>query len=148
MRVLNSRSPDSPPASPNFNSCAAPLVLSSIHSDGVTRGSSQAAAKDSLIKCSLARVIWVTPLILMPPLLMAALERLAPARRFFAKYRFARAGAELAIITSLLWTALPMAIAVFPQQVTADVRSLESRFHALTDQRGQPVTALTYNKGL
>ncbi len=88
-------------------------------SDGVVRGSSQLAARDALEKCGLARVIWSTPVILFPPLIMGALARLPAVGRLFGRSRAARAATELVVLTGLLWAALPMAIAVFPQEARA-----------------------------
>ena len=43
---------------------------------------------------------------------------------------------------------LPLAIALFPQQSTSSVTALEPEFQNLRDKNGQPITELTYNKGL
>lgn len=55
---------------------------------------------------------------------------------------------ELAVLTGLLMVVVPMAIAVFPQEVIAPVSSLEPEFHHLNDKQGYPIQTLTYNKGL
>ena len=48
----------------------------------------------------------------------------------------------------MLSTALPLAIAVFPQVSEIKARSLEPEFHDLRDDNGEIIDTLYYNKGL
>lgn len=45
-------------------------------------------------------------------------------------------------------TALPMAIAVFPQRGVFDTRKMEEQFRDLADAQGRKIERLYYNKGL
>lgn len=45
-------------------------------------------------------------------------------------------------------TALPAAIAVFPQTGELNTRSMEKEFQDLKDKNGEPIQQLYYNKGL
>lgn len=45
-------------------------------------------------------------------------------------------------------TALPAAIAVFPQTGELDTSSMEKEFQSLKDKDGQPIRQLYFNKGL
>jgi hypothetical protein len=45
-------------------------------------------------------------------------------------------------------TALPAAIAVFPQRGSLKTDKMEEEFHNLLDKDGKKVTTLYYNKGL
>jgi hypothetical protein len=56
--------------------------------------------------------------------------------------------AELAVITASMAVALPVALALQPQEMTIAVTELEPRFHDITDADGQPVTHVYAQKGL
>ena len=87
-------------------------------------------------------------MILFPPLIMGALDRLGPFKKLVQRMPRVRPVAEIAVLTGLLAVVLPMAIAVYPQEVRAPVEQLEPEFQNLRDDRGQRVTHLSYNKGL
>lgn len=52
------------------------------------------------------------------------------------------------LIAFCMFTALPAAIAVFPQISSLDTSDMEPEFQNLTDSNGKPITRLYYNKGL
>lgn len=56
--------------------------------------------------------------------------------------------ATLGLIGISLMTALPAAIAVFPQRGSLKTDNMEKEFHNLSDKDGNKVTTLYYNKGL
>ena len=47
---------------------------------------------------------------------------------------------NLLTVTGSLLVALPFSIALFPQMVSRKATDLESRFHHLKDEQGQPLT--------
>jgi hypothetical protein len=80
---------------------------------------------------------------LLPPIVMGAIGPM-----------IAGAGAAVAVTTeccviaACIGLGLPLAIAVFPQEMALDATSLEPEFHGLTDSTGAPITQLYCNKGL
>lgn len=52
------------------------------------------------------------------------------------------------LIAFCMFTALPAAIAVFPQISSLETSDMEPEFQNLTDSNGKPITRLYYNKGL
>lgn len=56
--------------------------------------------------------------------------------------------AELLLITACISGALPVALALLPQKMALDVKSLEPQFQGLKDSKGNPVTIVYANKGL
>ena len=56
--------------------------------------------------------------------------------------------AETGLVAGCLYGALPVAIAVFPQEMTIPVGSLEPEFVGRRDSSGRPVEVVRCNKGL
>jgi len=56
--------------------------------------------------------------------------------------------AELVLITVCISGMLPVALAILPQKMALDVKSLEPQFQGLKDSKGNPVTTVYANKGL
>lgn len=56
--------------------------------------------------------------------------------------------AELVLITVCISGMLPVALAILPQKMALDVKSLEPEFQNLKDSKGNPVTTVYANKGL
>jgi len=112
--------------------------------DGTPLGLSQAAAKSAVASTILSRIVMlpIAPL-LVPPLAMAGLRRAVPALKGAPAV-----AVELGIIASTFYFALPPAIALFPQEMTLPVSSLEAHFQGLTDGSGEPVLEVLCNKGL
>jgi hypothetical protein len=85
-------------------------------------------------RCSMARIVWNIPCLLLPPLIM---DRLMP---FLPRVPSLRMAAELVVITSLIFIGVPPALALFPQRDSLPGRRLEPEFHG--HER------LFFNKGL
>lgn len=111
---------------------------------------------------AISRVLTNAPALVIPPL---ALDRLKQTE--FVKARpklvlplnFGKSGINSAksiktnecitgLIAFCMFTALPAAIAVFPQISSLDTSDMEPEFQNLTDSNGKPITRLYYNKGL
>eukprot|EP00054_Salpingoeca_dolichothecata_P000780 m.17601 g.17601 ORF g.17601 m.17601 type:complete len:319 (+) comp11339_c0_seq1:134-1090(+) len=107
--------------------------------DGTIRGVSKVAAKQALKDSIITRIVLPAPLLLIPPTVMMMLPAMPPRIRL---------PVEAAVCTLSFVFGLPMAIAVFPQEGTAEASNLEPEFHHLTDTNGAPITQLYYNKGL
>jgi len=109
--------------------------------ENTMHGMSETAGKTAVAKCALTRVIWNVPIMLVPPLAMSVVSRHVKSPRL-------RSLAELGIISTLIMTAVPPAIAVFPRVETVPVGHLEPQFQNLTLKDGSPVTHLSYQKGI
>lgn len=126
--------------------------------DGRPLGKSKEAGFTAVAQVAVSRVATALPALTIPPLVMAPLER----TRLFMRYPifsyFGNLGKIqmnallaynfLALITLSLMTALPAAIALFPQMGTMPVGKLEPVFQSLKRKNGQPVQQVTFNKGL
>ncbi|EPY29561.1 tricarboxylate carrier [Strigomonas culicis] len=109
--------------------------------DGVVRGQSTAAGWDSLTKCGAARVMWNTPCMVLPTLLMLPLSRIAAIR---ARPYMTECALQIVGITA----GVPPALAAFNVVQTIDAAQLEPQFQGLTRKDGSPVRQYTYYKGL
>uniref|UniRef100_A0A671NNH1 Sideroflexin-5-like n=1 Tax=Sinocyclocheilus anshuiensis TaxID=1608454 RepID=A0A671NNH1_9TELE len=102
-------------------------------------GTSKLAARHALIETSLTRVVLPMPVLLLPPLIMAMLERLPLLQKC------PRLGLPVHSMVCLcaFGLALPVAISLFPQNSQIHVSELEPEIAAATECK-----ILTYNKGL
>lgn len=113
-----------------------------VDEDGEVRGHSVAAGMDSLRKCSLTRVVWNLPSMVLPTLLMAPLT---------ARFAFAKTYpvfTETALQIAGLSVGVPMALGAFNPTVRIPADRLEPAFQGLTRKDGTPVRMFTYYKGL
>jgi len=112
--------------------------------NGNELGRSQKAGLMACSQVALSRCLSSLPCLTVPPLVMSQLEQTAWLR---ANSR-ASPVINLGLIAIMLWTALPAAVAVFPQQMSASPKALESHFHNLKDHQGNAITRMFYNRGL
>ncbi|KAF9343069.1 hypothetical protein BGX34_007267 [Mortierella sp. NVP85] len=112
--------------------------------EGKSVGKSQKAGISAISQVAISRILTNFPVLTIPPLLLSQWEKTEWSKR----YPRAIVPLNLGIISLCLMTALPFAIAAFPQYASVDVKTLEERFWNLKDSKGQPVKTLTYNKGL
>ena len=107
--------------------------------DGENRilGKSCVAAKYALTQVSISRIVTAFPVLVFPPLIMGRLTRTA----FFRDSQLRQSLANFGLILVGLTTALPCAIALFPQRGSIAAKDLEPEFHV------QP-GPLFFNKGL
>ncbi|KAG5512313.1 hypothetical protein JKF63_07838 [Porcisia hertigi] len=113
-----------------------------VDEDGVPRGKSTAAGWESLKKCSMARVIWNLPCMMLPTMCMMPLTRTSA----FARRRPVVTESLLQMIG--LTIGVVPALAVFDVHQTIPASELETRFHNLKRLDGTPVQTLKYYKGL
>lgn len=107
-------------------------------------GDSSIAGTRAVSMTAASRVLTNIPTLILPPLALRALQR---AKLIPTSGPLTRA-VDLAMIGTSLLIFLPPAIATFPQVATVDPKSLESRFHNLRDQNGNPIEKVEFNKGL
>ncbi|KAF9309521.1 Tricarboxylate/iron carrier [Linnemannia elongata] len=113
-------------------------------SEGNSVGKSQKAGLSAITQVAISRILTNFPVLTIPPLVLSQWERTA----WSQQYPKAVIPINLAVISLCLMTALPLAIAAFPQYANVDVKTLEERFWNLKDSKGEPIKTLTYNKGL
>ncbi|CAL8274081.1 unnamed protein product [Merluccius merluccius] len=113
--------------------------ISVLDDQGIVVGTSKMAAKRALFETALTRVVLPMPILLLPPIVMAMLERLPVLRR--------RPGLVLPVHSLVCLAAfslaLPLAISLFPQMSQIHVSRLEPEIAMATH-----CEILTYNKGL
>ncbi|OQS04486.1 Mitochondrial Tricarboxylate Carrier (MTC) Family [Thraustotheca clavata] len=115
-----------------------------IDNEGVARGRSQNAGKQSLTQVAMTRVALPMPILLFPPFILEGLKKV----NAMPKNRVGRVIAEVSVVTLCIWGAFPAAIALFPQYGTIAAKDLEPQFQQLTNSKGQLVKEFTYNKGI
>jgi len=111
--------------------------------DGTPLGVSQAAARSAVANTVVSRIV-LQPIIplLLPPLLSAAL------RSVTSVGAIGSVASTTAFVAGASAVALPLAIAVFPQEMHIPISALEPDFQHAKDSRGQPVEYVLCNKGL
>ncbi|KAM9777850.1 sideroflexin-5a isoform 2-T2 [Neosynchiropus ocellatus] len=107
--------------------------------DGNVVGTSKVAARHALLETALTRVVLPMPILLLPPVIMAYLEKLQVLQR---RPRLVLPVHSLVCLAAF-GLALPLAISLFPQMSQISVDRLEPEIAMATD-----LTTLTYNKGL
>ncbi|KAF9281663.1 hypothetical protein BGZ74_002298 [Mortierella antarctica] len=112
--------------------------------EGKSVGKSQKAGMSAISQVAISRVLTNFPVLTIPPLVLSQWERTSWAQQ----YPKAVIPINLAVISLVLMSALPLAIAAFPQYANVEVHTLEERFWNLKDSKGEPIKTLTYNKGL
>ncbi|KAG9410208.1 Sideroflexin-5 [Aphanomyces cochlioides] len=115
-----------------------------LDNEGVVRGRSQEAGKQSLTQVALTRVALPMPILLFPPFILEAMKT----AKALPKNRFGRVFTEISVVTLCIWGAFPAAIALFPQYGTIPASEVEPQFQNLKNSKGEPITEFTYNKGI
>lgn len=109
---------------------------------------SRAAGRWAVTQVAISRILVPIPLMLLPPVLL---------RHLFdsGKYSFLTRNrsslylpVQLASIIVMLRLALPSCIAVFPQECTLPVTSLEPEFRNMKNSHGNKIENVVFNKGL
>eukprot|EP00796_Vickermania_ingenoplastis_P010709 gene10709-7440_t len=110
--------------------------------DGVARGTSVIAGRDSLYKCCMARVLWNIPCMVLPTVCAVPLRKFVPAARRNPYIT------EVLLQVVGLTAGVPPALAFYDVTQTLPADRLEPQFHGLKRRDGSPVKELTYYKGL
>ncbi|XP_046870783.1 sideroflexin-5a isoform X2 [Hypomesus transpacificus] len=113
--------------------------ISVLDDSGKAVGTSRLAARHALLDTALTRVVLPMPILLLPPFIMAMLERFP----FLQKHRRLVLPTHSVVCLGAFSLALPLAISLFPQMSQIDVSRLEPDIAMATDCK-----SVTYNKGL
>ncbi|XP_028852399.1 sideroflexin-5a isoform X2 [Denticeps clupeoides] len=113
--------------------------VSVMDEEGRVVGISRIAARHALVETALTRVVLPMPILVLPPIVMALLERLPLLQR----NRRLVLPVHALVCLSAFSLALPVAISLFPQQSQIRTSEVEPEIAAATDCK-----ILTYNKGL
>lgn len=110
-----------------------------LDSNGNVVGSSRIAAKHALIETALTRVALPLPIFVLPPIIMAFLEKLP----LMQAHRRMMLPVHSLVCLAVFGLSLPLAISLFPQMSEIEASHLEPEIAMATDCK-----VLTYNKGL
>uniref|UniRef100_A0A3Q0RBP6 Sideroflexin 5a n=1 Tax=Amphilophus citrinellus TaxID=61819 RepID=A0A3Q0RBP6_AMPCI len=135
------------PAVASANVCNVVLMRHSELSEGISVldnngnvvGTSKVAARHALLETALTRVVMPMPILVLPPLIMSALEKLPLLQR----HRRLVLPVHSLVCLAAFGLALPLAISLFPQMSEISVNQLEPEIARATDCK-----IVTYNKGL
>ncbi|KAI8067667.1 Tricarboxylate/iron carrier [Gilbertella persicaria] len=111
---------------------------------GTTYGKSKQAGLSAVSQVAISRILTNAPVLIIPPLLLSRLQR----TRFIQQRPKLVMPLNFGLIALSLMTALPAAIAVFPQVGELQTSQMEKEFQDLEDVKGKPITKLYFNKGL
>ncbi|KAI9295644.1 Tricarboxylate/iron carrier [Neoconidiobolus thromboides FSU 785] len=117
-------------------------IVEGIHvydKDGNIVGKSKVAGAHAIGQVAVSRVLTAFPALLLPPMILSVLEK----KSFLKNNPRLFIPINAALVAASLLTALPAAIAVFPQRSPISIEKLESEFKTLTKER-----QLYFNKGL
>ncbi|KAI0465330.1 putative alpha-isopropylmalate carrier [Komagataella kurtzmanii] len=118
--------------------------ISVFDQDGNDVGLSKKAAFYAVGETAASRVINATPIMVIPPLILVKLQKGFLKGKGVGIQTFTNIG--LICATSLI--VLPFALAVFPQRQQIHVSKLETKFHNLTDSRGNKLDTVEFNRGI
>ncbi|KAI7801761.1 sideroflexin-5b [Triplophysa rosa] len=110
-----------------------------LDSNGNVVGSSRIAAKHALIETAVTRVALPLPIFVLPPIIMAFLEKLP----LMQAHRRMMLPVHSLVCLAVFGLSLPLAISLFPQMSQIEASHLEPEIAMATDCK-----VLTYNKGL
>ena len=111
--------------------------------DGTVLGSSQVAARRAVAETALTRIVLPLPILVLPAIIMAGLER---TRLLRTAGPVLRIGVQTVVCTAAFAFALPLAISLFPQYGELPVARLEPAIRAAAALRGTDTAV--FNKGL
>ncbi|OBZ86247.1 putative mitochondrial transport protein fsf1 [Choanephora cucurbitarum] len=111
---------------------------------GHSVGKSKVAGFSAVSQVAISRILTNAPVLIIPPILLGRLQR----TRWVQQRPGLVMPLNFGLIALSLMTALPAAIAVFPQIGTLETSKMEKEFQSLKDVHGNPVDRLYFNKGL
>ncbi|XP_053487047.1 sideroflexin-5-like isoform X2 [Ictalurus furcatus] len=110
-----------------------------LDSNGNVVGSSRIAAKHALMETAFTRVVLPLPIFVLPPIIMAFVEKLP----LMQAHRRLMLPVHSLVCLAVFGLSLPLAISLFPQMSQIKAAHLEPEIAMATDCK-----VLTYNKGL
>ncbi|XP_062856080.1 sideroflexin-5b isoform X2 [Trichomycterus rosablanca] len=135
------------PAVASANVCNVALMRHNELSEGIdvldkngnVVGSSRIAAKHALMETAFTRVVLPMPIFVLPPIIMAFVEKLP----VMQAHRRLMLPVHSLVCLAVFGLSLPLAISLFPQMSEIETSHLEPEIAMATDCK-----VLTYNKGL
>lgn len=118
--------------------------ISVYDSDGEEVGKSKKAAVIAVGETALSRVINATPVMVIPPLILVRLQRTVLKGKPFSVQTLA----SLGVIAVTAFTALPFALALFPQRQAIHLNKLESELQGKKNKNGKDVELVYFNRGI
>ena len=112
--------------------------------DGQSMGKSKEAGFSAVSQVAISRILTNAPVLILPPVILGRLEK----TNFIKQRPKLIVPLNFGLIALSLMTALPAAIAVFPQIGELQTVNMEKEFQGLKDVNGKPITKLYFNKGL
>lgn len=110
-------------------------------------GKSPAAGRQAVAQVAVSRVLVPIPLMLFPPVIMSWLT--APTKGWLYKRPAMHLPVQIGILLVMLRLALPLCIAVFPQDSEMDAKRLEPNLREWRSSSGAALSStVTFNKGL
>lgn len=130
--------------------------------EGECVGKSKVAGMSAVSQVAISRVLTNAPVLIIPPLLLSRIQmtefvkarpKLVTPINFGKKNQiktvvFYQLTNFIGLIALSLMTALPAAIAVFPQIGELNTSSMEKEFQDLKNKNNEPIRQLYFNKGL
>jgi hypothetical protein len=114
-------------------------------SDGNEYGKSKKAGVTALSQVAVSRCLTSLPCLVFPPLIMQFMQTKTT---IFTRYPRLYIPMNLGVIGLMLGTALPVAVAIFPQHAEMSANKLEPQFHNLHNPKGEPIKEFYFNRGL
>ncbi|KAI8889292.1 Tricarboxylate/iron carrier [Backusella circina FSU 941] len=111
---------------------------------GESVGKSKQAGLSAVSQVAISRVLTNAPVLIIPPVILGRLQK----TEFIKARPGLVAPINFGLIALSLMTALPAAIAVFPQIGELETSKIEKEFQGLTDKEGNPIEKVYFNKGL
>ncbi|KAG1157099.1 hypothetical protein G6F37_007010 [Rhizopus arrhizus] len=112
--------------------------------EGECVGKSKVAGMSAVSQVAISRVLTNAPVLIIPPLLLSRIQR----TEFIKARPKLVTPINFGLIALSLMTALPAAIAVFPQIGELNTSSMEKEFQDLKNKNNEPIRQLYFNKGL
>lgn len=124
------------------------IVAKDVETGESLPGPSLVAGRKAITEVAISRVLLPMPLLLVPPIVLNALFDSGKFSYLTANRARFYIPVQLGVLVGMMAFALPMAIAVFPQNTVMPVTELEPQFQGLRNSKGNPITTITFNKGL
>ncbi|CAO0803630.1 unnamed protein product [Mucor circinelloides] len=112
--------------------------------EGQSVGKSKEAGFSAVSQVAISRILTNAPVLILPPVILGRLQK----TDFIKQRPKLIVPLNFGLIALSLMTALPAAIAVFPQIGELQTANMEKEFQDLKDVDGKPITKLYFNKGL
>lgn len=116
-----------------------------MHEDTIV-GYSKLAAQSAILQTGYSRVLTAMPVLLLSPFVIQMVTTRLERTRSLSVV--SRMGLQLTVIGTILMTALPCALALYPQRSTTPVNTIEEKFWNMKDVNGNRIDNITFDKGL